>query len=187
MTRDDLRGIIDGITDEQLKRILDINSSDIGRVKVQGEELKVKLEEAEGRLAEYEDIARRLEVSQCEAEEMRTRINELQKVIDQSEAEAKAEKSREELERRFECAADDATFLNDFTRNGIFAEFLEAVADEKNARRSDKEIFGRLVENRENLFVPEGGIPSVIASTMGFGGQITDGDVREIMGLEPMA
>ncbi len=33
MTREDLRGIIEGITDEQLKKVLDINSSDIRKVK----------------------------------------------------------------------------------------------------------------------------------------------------------
>ena len=33
MTRDDLRGIIEGITDEQLKQILDIHSADIGKAK----------------------------------------------------------------------------------------------------------------------------------------------------------
>ena len=37
MTRDQLRQIIEGITDEQIKSILDINSADIGNAKKPGE------------------------------------------------------------------------------------------------------------------------------------------------------
>lgn len=33
MTRDQVRNIISGITDEQLQQILDINSADIGKAK----------------------------------------------------------------------------------------------------------------------------------------------------------
>ena len=46
MTRDDLRGIIEGITDDQLKRILDINSADIGKVKADLDKTKGDLETA---------------------------------------------------------------------------------------------------------------------------------------------
>ncbi|MBE7031989.1 MAG: hypothetical protein E7401_03395 [Ruminococcaceae bacterium] len=181
MTRDDLRGIIEGITDEQLKRILDIHSQGVGKAKGEVEGLKLQLSEAEAKLAGYKETVKSLENSQCEAEKMKIKIEELQKVIDQSEA----AKSREALEKRFDNAAGDAKFLNDFTKSGLMAEFLEAVQDEKNAGRSDGEIFGGLVDGREDIFAPDEGVPTVIASTMGFGGQITENDVREIMGLAP--
>ena len=185
MTRDDLRGIVEGITDEQLKQILDIHSRGIGKAKGEVEELKLKLSKAEEGLAAGVDTAKLLEESQCEAEKLKVRIEELQKVIDQNEADAASAKSRKEQEDRFECAAGDARFINDFTKSGLLAEFLEAVADEKNAGRADGEIFEELAKGRDNLFMPKDDVPSVISSTMGFGGQITDGDVREIMGLPP--
>lgn len=181
MTRDDLRGIIEGITDEQLKRILDLHSQGVGKAKGEVDALKLQLSETEAKLAGYEDAAKCLEESQCEAEKMKIKIEELQKVID----ETSAQRSREALVERFEGAAGDAKFLNDFTRNGLLTEFLNAVQDEKNVGRSDEEIYTGLVEGRENIFVPDESVPTVIASTMGFGGQITESDVREIMGLAP--
>lgn len=185
MTRDDLRGIIEGITDEQLKKVLDINSSDIGKAKGEVEDLKLQLSETCAKLEEHEKLVKSLEESQCEAENLKVKIDELQTGIDQSKQADAEKKSREALKSRFDSAAGDVRFLNSFTRDGLFDEFLTALEDEKNAAMSDEEIFGGLVENRENIFVPDGGIPSVIASTIGFGGRISDGDIREIMGLPP--
>ena len=54
MTRDDLRGIIEGITDDQLKAILDINSSDIGKAKGNLEAVQTELENAKTKIGEYE-------------------------------------------------------------------------------------------------------------------------------------
>ena len=54
MTRDDLRGIIEGISDEQLKAILDIHSKDIGKVKGNLDEVKAELEAANAKIGEYE-------------------------------------------------------------------------------------------------------------------------------------
>ena len=185
MTREELRGIIEGISEEQLKKILDIHSSDIGKAKGNAEELKIQLETAEMRLAEREETVKQLLESQGEAEEMKNRIEELQKIIDRKEATAAAEKDREALENRFKAAVGDARFVNDFTRHGVLREFLEAVSDEKNLGRADEEIFKSIVGTREDLFAAENKLPSVVASTNGFGGQLEESDVREIMGLSP--
>ena len=183
MTRDELRGIVDGISDEQLKKILDINSSDIGKAKSGVEELKAQLETANSCTAEMEEEISRLKSSQCEADEMKVKIEELQKVIDEKNEAEREKNARAEINRRFEAAVNGATFVNDFTRNGMLEQFKAAVCDEKNIGKSDDEIYGELILGKDNIFVPEGGIPSVVASTMGFGGQLTDTDVREIMGL----
>lgn len=37
MTREEIKKIVEGITDEQLKQILDINSADIGKARRQGD------------------------------------------------------------------------------------------------------------------------------------------------------
>ncbi len=186
MTRDDLRGIIEGISDEQLKKILDINSSDIGKAKQGAEELKSQLEAANAEKGELEERISNLSRSQYEAEEMKTKIEELQKVIDQRTEEDSARKLEAEICRRFEAATEGTDFINEFTRNGIFEQFKSAISEEKNAGRADSDIYGELVLGKENIFVPSEGIPAVVASTSGFGGSITDGDIREIMGLSRM-
>ena len=175
MTRDDLRGIVEGITDQQLKSILDIHSSDIGKAKSGAEELKTQLGAANSRIAE-------LETSLGEAENLRTRINELQKSIDERDAENAAKEKDRVLKERFNSAAENVSFINELTGKGIFSEFISALEDSGSAGKSDREIFKALTEGRDNLFMPEGGFPTVVSSTS-FGGDFTDGDVREIMGL----
>lgn len=117
-----------------------------------------------------------------EAEELRERVKELQRVIDERErCERDAERKRE-IRGRFMMAAGNAEFINDFTRDGLLGEFERAVSEAANDGMSDSEIFGGLVDGRENLFVPPSGIPSVVAATGG-GSRISDDDVRAIMGL----
>lgn len=183
MTRDEIRGIVEGISDEQLKKILDINSQDIGKAKAAASVLEEKLKEASANAAKMEEEISALRLSQGEADEMKIKIEELQKVIDLSAEKEAQRKSEEGLMRRFEAAAGNAEFLNEFTRAGVLEEFKAAILAEENAGRADGEIYGELVSGRDNIFAPQGGVPSVVASTMGFGGSITDSDVREIMGL----
>ena len=183
MTRDELRGIVEGISDEQLKRILDINSSDIGKVKKETEALEKQLGERAERMNEMESRIAEFEKNQHEADEIRKRADELQKVVDERNEADRQEALKQEFCRRFDAASEGAVFVNDFTRAGIFEQFKTAVGDEKNIGKADSKVYEQLIEGKDNIFAPQGGVPSVVASTMGFGGSLSDGDVREIMGL----
>lgn len=183
MTRDEIRGIIEGISDEQLKKILDINSQDIGRAKGMAAELQKALENAETENAQIREKLSSFESTQCEAEEMKNEIERLQKVIEEAERNQQAEKAEADLAKRFNMAAEGKTFVNKYTQDGLFAEFRSAVSAEENSGKSDAEIYSGLISGRDNIFVPENDVPVAVASTMGFGGAVTDDDVREIMGL----
>lgn len=56
MTREQLRQIIEGITDEQLTAVLDINSADIGNAKKPSEALQRQLDDALNSLKSFEDV-----------------------------------------------------------------------------------------------------------------------------------
>ena len=183
MTREELRGIVEGITDEQLSKILNIHSLDIGKAKGDREALQTELDGMRAYSAELEEKVGAMEKSQCEADEMKLKVEELQKVIDQN-TQAEAERMAEaKISQRFDQVSAGKKFVNEMTHRAVFEEFRTALECAENAGRSDSEIYQELVENRENIFEPQGGIPSLIGSTMGFGGDLTDSDVREIMGL----
>ncbi|MBE7024231.1 MAG: hypothetical protein IJ285_06330 [Clostridia bacterium] len=183
MTRDELRGIVEGISDEQLKKILDINSSDIGKAKSEAKDAITGLEEAKRKIGELEAETESLKNSQYEAENMKDKIEELQKVIDERRLRDENEGKRTELEKRFSQAVGDAEFLNDYTRQGIFDLFEKALEMEENQGLSDGEVFESITAGSENLFAENTRVPSVVASTSGFGSNLSNGDVREIMGL----
>ncbi len=183
MTRDDLRGIVEGISEEQLKKILDINSLDIGKAKRGTEELKTELEGNALKIAEMESELDALRLGQCEAEEIKKRAEELQKIIDDRRVQDEKEAKTADIESRFAAVVGDAKFLNGYTRKGIFDSFCEAVQSDKNQGRADNEIFEEITKDSENLFAEPCDTPAVVASTMGFGGELSRGDIREIMGL----
>ncbi len=183
MTRDDLRGIVEGISDEQLKKILDINSLDIGKAKRGAEELKTELEGNAQKMAEMEKELDTLRMGQCEAEKVKKQAEELQKIIDDRRIRDEELAKTADLESRFTAVVGDAKFLNGFTRNGIFDTFCQAVQNSENQGKADSEIFGEITKDAENLFATPVDTPAVVASTMGFGGELSRGDIREIMGL----
>lgn len=185
MTRDDLRGIIEGITDDQLKKILDINSADIGKVKGDLDKMKGDLETANGKIADYEKEIGTLKESVGNAEAMKKKIDELQASIDERKKADEAAAADADMKNRFDTVCGDAKFLNEFTKNGLFNEFKTALGDEANKTKSDKDIYEAITDGKDNIFEPDGGIPGVVSGTGG-SSSATDNDIREIMGLPPI-
>ena len=186
MTRDELRGIIDGITDEQLKRILDINTADIGKAKGNLEAVQTELDNAKTKIGEYEAEIGNLKESLGDTEALQKKIDDLQADIDARKQADEAAAAENSLKNRFADICGEAKFLNDFTRDGLFNEFKTALADEANKSKSDKDIYEAITKDKENIFMPEDGIPYASSSTGGGGTSVTDADVREIMGLPPI-
>ncbi len=186
MTRDDLRGIIEGITDDQLKRILDIHSADIGKVKGDADTLKTELENAKTKIGEYETEIGNLKKSLGDAEALQKKIDDLQADIDARKQADEAAAAENALKSRFDTACGEAKFLNDFTRAGLYDEFKTALSDEANAGKSDKDIYEAITKEKENIFVPDNGLPSVTGGSSGIEVPTTDAEVREIMGLPPL-
>lgn len=186
MTREDLRGIIDGITDEQLKSILDINTADIGKAKGDLEKVQTELENAKTKIGEYETEIGNLKESLGDAEALQKKIDDLQADIDARKQADEAAAAENALKGRFDTVCGEAKFLNDFTRAGLFNEFKTALSDDSNKSKSDKEIYEAITEGKDNLFMPDDGIPGIVSSTLGDGTSATDADVRAIMGLPPL-
>lgn len=186
MTREEVRGIVEGISDEQLKKILDINSADIGKAKKGADDLQKELDAANKAVEKLTEENLGLKESQYEAEEMKNKVAELQKVIDDRKSEDEKAAKEAELVARFETATGGAEFLNEFTRNGVFDCFSKALDAQENRGKSDAEIFEAITSASGNIFATDSNAPSILASTSGFGADLSMGEVREIMGLDPL-
>ncbi len=184
MTRDELRQIIEGISDEQLKSILDINSADIGKAKSGNESLRAQLDEAKTAISGFEEQIGALRESLGEAEKQKQELEELKKSVLEREAGDLAKKQEEELKKRFKAATEDAEFLNEYTQNGLFREFCSALSQPLSQGKTDAEVYEEIIAGKGNLFIPKGeGIPSVVSVSGGLPKDFDDGDIREIMGL----
>ena len=86
-------------------------------------------------------------------------VSALQAQIDtykqEKENREKAEKEAADtaaLTARFEKLHGERKYTNDFTKNGVFAEFREALGKPENEGKSDAEIFTALTKDRDGIF-----------------------------------
>lgn len=166
MTRDDIKKQFPEATDAQISTLLDINSKDIGKFKTASETATADLKKANDTIAELEKNAK-------DADALQKTIDDYKAAEEQRQKDAKAAQERSERLSRFEKAhgeaGKDRKWLNDFTRDGIFAQFEKALADDANKGKSDVQIYNSIINDdkgvKPGLFEAQAG-----ASGGGMGG-----------------
>ena len=129
MNREFLKGI-EGLTDEAIDRIMAENGKDIEKEKGKAKELQSQLQAANESLTALQDEIG--ELKKENPEELKVRISELEQQIADRKAEDEKAVYEKNMLERFEKAAGEGKFVNDLTRNGIFAEFKAALEDKAN-------------------------------------------------------
>lgn len=186
MKREDLKKIIPDITDEQIDAILNLRSADLSKNHRDIDDLKAQIKKKDGEIDDYKSRIADLEKASGDTESLNKKIKELQDQITEREKADNEAKMEKELSGRFETAAGDGKFINDFTRNGIYAEFKTALTDEANKGKSDADIYAALIKDRNGIF--ENPNPLTSTGNPGGGGNPSDADdakIRAAMGLPP--
>lgn len=141
MKRDDIKKEFPEATDEQINRLLDINSADIG--KARGNAAKVQ-EDLDAALATISELKANAE----DSEKLKQRIAEFEQAeADRKEAEKKAAE-RAELEERFGAVSGEKKYIHDMVREGVLNDFGKALLDKANRGKSDAEIFDALTKDK---------------------------------------
>ena len=111
-----------------------------------------KLSAANETVKALEGQLEQLKAAGANADALNAKVAELQKIIDDRKAADEAATQEAADLERFNAAAGEKKFINDFTKKGIFNEFRTAMADKANAGKADADIFKGLTENRDGLF-----------------------------------
>ena len=148
MTREDIKKHFPEATDEQISGLLDINSKDIGKHKTAAETAAADLKKAKDTIADLEKNAK-------DAAALQKTSDDYKAAEEQRQKDAKASQERAERMGRFEKAHTEANkdrkWLNDFTRDGIFAQFEKALTDTANTGKSDVEIYNGLIKDDKGV------------------------------------
>lgn len=156
MKREELKKIIDGITDEQLKAILDINGADVERARGDAEKVQADLKTAQEAISTMTTELEGLKTSKATAEDWEKKFNDLQTDIYEKEKRAKAEKAAaekaEHIKSRYNavCVTKDGKpleFTHEAIRDSYFQKFSEALEDAANTGKSDSDIFYELTKD----------------------------------------
>lgn len=171
MTRDDIKKHFPEATEEQIKGLLDINSHDIGKHKTAAETAQNELKTAKETIADLEKNAK-------DAAALQKTIDDYKAADEKRQADAKAAAERAERLGRFDKAhaeaSKDRKWLNDFTRDGIFAQFEKALTDDANKGKSDVQIYNSLINDEKG--VKPGLFEAQVNGSMGSMGGNPSGD-----------
>lgn len=184
MKRDELKSILPEITDEQITKVLDINTADIGKAKTDYTDLKTKYDTEVKTRQELETEIQKLKGSAADADDLNKKIADLQKEIDDRKAADEQAVKDKAMADRFGAAIGDKKFLNDFTQQGILEEFKVALSDKANTGKADADVFAAIVKDREGIFAN----PNPIGGTPPAGGgyqpdKDSNNNMRAVMGL----
>lgn len=156
MTREDIKKHFPDATDDQVSALLDINSKDIGKHKTAAETASADLKKANETIQELEKNAK-------DATALQKTIDDYKAAEEKRQADAKAAAERAERLGRFDKAHEEVVkgmkFLNEYTREGVFAQFEKALLDDANKGKSDVQIYTTLTHDekgiKEGLYQPK--------------------------------
>ena len=191
MTREQVKKIFPEIADEQLNKLLDINSADIGKAKGDFDKVKADLEKANGTIKEYETTIADLKKSAEGNEDFKKKFEELeQKIADEkAAAEQKAKEEAEEaaLAERFKTVVGEQKWRDELTGEAVYSKFKAALADEANKGKGDKDILDALTKDKDYWANPNKPANMTGVNKNTSMGEVTDDQIRAVMGLPPKA
>lgn len=148
MTREDIKKHFPEATDEQINELLNINSRDIGKHKKAADDANAELKTAKETISE-------LEKNKQDTAALQKTIDDYKAADEKRQAEAKAAAERADRLGRFDKAHQEASkdrkWLNDFTKEGIFAQFEKALSDDANKGKSDVQIYNSIINDDKGV------------------------------------
>ena len=156
MTRDDIIKIFPDATEEQLKPILDMNSADIGKAL---NKQKAELDTANADLKTARETIDKLQKASGDVDALKTELAKFKADEKKREEEAAAKAVDDALSARFKAVSEKTNFVNEYTRDAVYAQFKAAVSDTANAGKGDSELFSALIAGKNDIIAnPNPGI-----------------------------
>ena len=193
MKREDIKAIFAEATDEQLKKIMDLNGSDVEREKGKLSALEKELEDKKAAFDTLNGEFETLKASNASAEDYKAKFDKLQEDIaakekEEKEAKEKAEREENILNRYNAVAVDKDGKPLEWTHEAIKADYLhkfsEALNDKANEGKSDADIFSALTKEDGAAFKVPGAQTVFGGANNVSGPDLDDAKINAIMGLK---
>lgn len=144
MKREDIKKAFPEATEEQINGLLDINSADIGKAKVDLTATQQELTTARQTIAD-------LEKNKADVDKLQKTIDDYRAADEKREKDQQAAALRADHEARFGKVLGDRKFAHQYIHDGVFADFEKALSDEANKGKGDAEIFDSLTKDDKGV------------------------------------
>ena len=148
MKREDIAKIFEGATDEQINKVLDINSADIGKAKGSATKLQEDLDAANAALTKANDTIKALEASKGDFDKIQKELDDYKAAEQKRIADEKAAAERSELLTRMDAVMGDRKFIHDRMRDIVADDFAKALAEKANVGKSDADVFESITRDQ---------------------------------------
>ena len=147
MTKDELLGI--GLTEEQATKVFSFNGKDIEKAKAK---LQADVDGLTAKLTEAKSTITAMEAGKGNAEELQKQLDAYKAAERKQQEDMEKARQKADMDARFQAAMGDKEFASDFTRSGVYAEFVKAIADPANKGKGDTELFSGLTKDKDGVF-----------------------------------
>lgn len=156
MKREEIKAIFPEATDEQLSKILDINGSDVEKVKAKVTALEADIKEKNEAFDKLNTEFEALKSSGADAEEYKTKyealVAENAAKAKQAEADRILAEKNENISNRFSAVLGEKKFSHDAIKAEYLKKFTDALELKENQGRSDADIFHELTKDDAAAF-----------------------------------
>jgi chromosome segregation protein len=184
MTREELKNLIEGITDEQLKAILDINTADIGKAKKNHDEIQKENETLKNNIDDLKDKIKNLSEDLENAEDAKAELEKLQKEIKEKDEKEKADKADAELTTAIEAVLGEKEFTSEYARQGLISDMKTEIAKPENKGKGYAEILDAFTKDKNGIFVNPNQ-PADMSAMGAVENNVNENQMRAVMGLAP--
>lgn len=154
MKREDVSKIFAEATSEQIDKILNLNSADIGKAKKDYDNLKTELETAKQTITDINKQYDDLKAANASADDYKKKFDDLVAENERKESERQAAyaeaQERAEFDKYF--ADNKKEWNNPFIADGYFAKFKEAKGQEANKGKMLADILHELTKDDSTAF-----------------------------------
>lgn len=152
MTRDEIKNIIDGVTDDQVGKILDLYGRDIKAHKDASGDAQKELDSLRKQVAEQAKTIETLEKAGGDVQAMQAELDKYREAEKQRRREEREAQADAILTRAAETALGDKAFVNDVTRAHYLSELKKALADKSNKDKSAVDLLQELTRDATDIF-----------------------------------
>lgn len=156
MKREEIRAIFPDATDEQLKSVMDLNGSDIEKVKSKVTALEAELKESKEGFDRLNSEFETLKTANADGADWKTKFEALQAENETKAKQAEADKilqqKKENISKRFSDALGEKQFSHNAIRDAYLKKFGDALESEDYQGKSDSEIFHELTKDDGEAF-----------------------------------
>ena len=175
MKREEVKAIFPEATDEQLKQIMDLNGTDVEKVKSKATALEAELKDKKADFDKLNTEFEALKTANASGEDWKAKFEALQaeNVAKEKQAEADrilAEKNAD-IEKRFAECVGDKKFSHDANKADYIKKFGDALESEEYKGKGDADIFHALTKDDATAFTGVTAVKLQGGTPQGVGGK----------------